>query len=85
MIHRRDTEDAERNQRSDVRGQRSAKRIGFCLSGDDDKQKLISIADNKRSRILKRLLNRRFTPIFADEGAAKRRAHGASLVLSYEC
>jgi len=37
----------------------------FCLSGDDDKQKHVSIADNNRIIILKAVLNRRFTQTMA--------------------
>jgi len=35
--------------------------MAFCLSGDDDKQKLVSIADNSQSKILRIILNRRHT------------------------
>jgi len=39
----------------------------FCLSGDYDKQKHVSIADNNRIIILKLVLNRRLTQINADK------------------
>ena len=42
FIHRRD---AEKNQRSDVRGRRSLREWDFCLSQDDDKQKHTSSKD----------------------------------------
>ena len=38
-----------------------AQSLAFCLSGDDDKQKHVSIGDNNRSKILKIILNRRLT------------------------
>ena len=39
----------------------------FCFSGDDDKQKLVSIADNNRSKITRIRLNHGHTQIYADE------------------
>ncbi len=48
------------------------------MSGDDDKQKHVSIADNNRIKIIRLRLNRRFSQNNADEAlSAKRRAHGA--------
>jgi len=65
---------------SDISPQRRRvrrERMAFCLSGDDDKQKHFSIADNNRTKILKRYLTPYLRRLSQRTPSKKCKAHGA--------
>ncbi len=58
---------------------RGRRELIFCLSGDDDKQKHVSIADDNRIKTLKWRLNCNFWQINAKDGSRRDANHANTI------